>query len=179
MISTLTKATLRAGLATVVVLAAAGGAIAQHTPANPAARHDTTMPMGMRMGMGMGMGRGMGMGMRTRGAMRCPMMGADTVDAAQVSRGDSVFHGRAGGGTCFSCHQQNAKGLPGLAPDLTDGTWIHGDGSLQFIRQTVHMGVAKPKQAAAPMPPMGGAKLSMADIHAVAAYVWSLSQKKG
>lgn len=38
----------------------------------------------------------------------------------QVALGDSIFRGRAAGGTCYVCHQQNARGLPGLAPDLTD-----------------------------------------------------------
>lgn len=36
--------------------------------------------------------------------------------ASLSTRGDSVFHGLAGGGSCFTCHQANAKGLPGLAP---------------------------------------------------------------
>jgi len=97
--------------------------------------------------------------------------------SAPATRGDSVFHGLAGGGTCFTCHQANAKGLAGLAPDLTDDVWLHGDGSLMFIRHTIRMGVPKPKQAAAPMPPMGGANLSMMDLHAVADYVYSLSHK--
>ena len=92
-----------------------------------------------------------------------------------IAFGDSVFHGKAGGGVCFSCHGQDGKGVSGLAPDLTSGKWLHGDGSYTFIVQTVEKGVPQPKQSLGPMPPMGGAKLSAAEVHAVAAYVFSLS----
>jgi mono/diheme cytochrome c family protein len=93
---------------------------------------------------------------------------------ADVSLGDKIFHGRANGGTCFSCHGQNAKGTT-LAPDLTDGKWINTDGSREGIEKIVKNGVAKPKEHQAPMPPMGGAKLTDAQVQAVAAYVFSLS----
>lgn len=96
----------------------------------------------------------------------------------QVALGDSIFHGKAAGGTCFVCHQQNAKGLPGLAPDLTDKKWIHGDGSYAFIVETVKKGVPKPKQAAAPMLPRGGTAMNDAQVAAVAAYVFTLSAPK-
>lgn len=43
--------------------------------------------------------------------------------------GDRIFHGSAVGGTCFTCHGQDAKGTQ-LAPELTDKQWINGDGSL-------------------------------------------------
>jgi mono/diheme cytochrome c family protein len=74
-----------------------------------------------------------------------------------------------------TCHQANAKGIPGLAPDLTDKTWLHGDGSLASIVATIEKGVPKPKQAAAPMLPKGGVNLTSELISAVAAYVYSLS----
>jgi mono/diheme cytochrome c family protein len=93
-----------------------------------------------------------------------------------IALGDSIFKGKAGGGLCYTCHQLNAKGMPGLAPDLTDDKWIHGDGSYDFIVATVAKGVPKPKQAIAPMPPKGGASLTDAQVHAVAAYVYSLSK---
>lgn len=99
-------------------------------------------------------------------------------DPAVIARGDSIFRGRTGGGTCFTCHQMNAKGLPGLAPDLTDNKWLHGDGSYAFIVTTIAKGVPKPKQAAAPMLPRGGTNLNDEQIRAVAAYVYSLSHKK-
>lgn len=102
---------------------------------------------------------------------------ADTTQA-EIALGDSIFHGKAAGGICFTCHQANAKGLPGLAPDLTDRKWLHGDGSLAFIATIVEKGVPKPKEAAAPMVPFGGAKLTPAQVRAVAAYVHSLGKAK-
>lgn len=99
--------------------------------------------------------------------------------ASQIALGDSIFHGKAAGGLCFTCHQPNARGIPGLAPDLTDRSWLHGDGSLAFIERVIEAGVPKPKQAAAPMLPKGGGKLSPEQVRAVAAYVYSLSHPKG
>jgi mono/diheme cytochrome c family protein len=96
----------------------------------------------------------------------------------EIALGDSIFHGKVGGGLCFTCHQPNAKGLPGIAPDLTDDKWLHGDGSYDFIVKTVMNGVPKPKQAVAPMLPKGGANLSDAQVRAVAAYVYSLRKAK-
>jgi mono/diheme cytochrome c family protein len=100
------------------------------------------------------------------------------ITSQQIARGDSIFRGKAAGGTCFTCHQLNAKGLPGLAPDLTDANWIHGDGSYDFIVATIQKGVPKPKQANAPMLPRGGTSLNDGDIRAVAAYVYSLRNAK-
>lgn len=97
--------------------------------------------------------------------------------SAMVALGDSIFHGTAGGGICFTCHGADAKGIQGLGPDLTDTTWLHGDGSLDFIKNIVRNGVPTPKEAAAPMPPMGGATLTPAQVDAVSAYVQSLSRR--
>lgn len=103
-------------------------------------------------------------------------LAADTTFApATIALGDSVFHGRAGGGLCFTCHGPTARGTPGLAPDLTDAKWLHGDGSFAFIAQTVTDGVPKPiERVATPMLPMGGARLTPDQVRAVAAYVYSL-----
>ena len=95
-----------------------------------------------------------------------------------IALGDSIFHGKVAGGMCFGCHGVEGKGTPGLAPDLTSGKWLHGDGSYAFIIKIVEAGVPKPKAAAAPMPPGGGAKLAPAELRAVAAYVFSLSHPK-
>lgn len=97
------------------------------------------------------------------------------VTPALVARGDSIFHGKLLGGSCYSCHQANAKGLPGLAPDLTDASWLDSDGSLAGIARTVTAGVADPRTVPAPMPRCGGATLTPDQARAVAAYVWSLS----
>lgn len=104
-----------------------------------------------------------------------PAAGGASVTPATIALGDSVFHGKAGGGTCYVCHGVDAKGTPGLAPELIKAKWLHGDGSLAFLTGIVQQGVANPKEAPAAMPPMGGAKLSDAQVEAVAAYVYSLN----
>src|SRR3954470_1440939 len=76
--------------------------------------------------------------------------------ATDVTLGDQIFHGRAGGGTCFSCHGQDAKGTA-LAPNLTDREWLDANGSVASIAATIKSGVPKPKKFQAAMPPMGGA----------------------
>lgn len=95
-----------------------------------------------------------------------------------VALGDRIFHGQAGGGTCYACHGQDAKGSA-VGPNLTDGEWLNTDGSLEGITKTVQTGVPAPKKAPAPMPPMGGASLSPEQVRAVAAYVHSLSTGGG
>ncbi len=104
-----------------------------------------------------------------------PAPGPSAITPAMITLGDSVFHGTAGGGTCAVCHGANAKGTPGLAPDLTDAKWLNGDGSYGFIVGVVQKGVAEPKESPAPMPPLGGANLSAEQVRAVAAYVYALS----
>ncbi len=105
--------------------------------------------------------------------------GDTALSPAMIALGDSIFHGRVGGGICFTCHGPTGKGMPGLAPDLTDATWLHGDGSYDFIVKLVTTGVPKPKGVvAAPMLPKGGAKLTPHQVQAVAAYVYSLRNAK-
>lgn len=90
---------------------------------------------------------------------------------AQVS-GKAVFEAK---GMCFACHGKDAKGTP-LAPNLTDAEWLNVDGTLPAIIALIEKGVPKPVKHPAPMPPMGGAKLSREEIEAVAAYVKELSK---
>ena len=103
---------------------------------------------------------------------------SDSITPAMIASGDSIFHGKIGGGTCYVCHGQDAKGTQGLAPDLTNGKWLNGDGSYAFIVNTVQKGVPNPKESPAAMPPMGGANLSGDQVRAVAAYVYSVSRSK-
>ena len=139
---------------------AAGGAVAGSTAA-PGAAAGTTSAAGAP-------------GAAAGGAGAAQGGGAGSITAAEVALGDSIFHGQTAGGTCFTCHGQDAKGTT-LAPDLSDKTWIDGDGTYNYIVERVTTGVPQPKQHPAPMPPMGGASLSQAQVHAVAAYVYSLS----
>jgi mono/diheme cytochrome c family protein len=99
-------------------------------------------------------------------------------DPALIAKGDSVYHGKLGGAICHVCHGQNAKGMPGMGPDLTDGKWLHSDGSLAAIEATIKTGVPKPKASSVVMPPGGGVPLDSVRVRAVAAYVWSLNARK-
>jgi len=101
---------------------------------------------------------------------------ADSLAPAQIARGDSIFHGRLAGGICYTCHGADARGINGIAPNLTDTLWLNGSGSYSFIIELVSRGVPRPKQAIAPMQPMGGARLNAQQIRAVASYVLSLSR---
>ena len=99
-----------------------------------------------------------------------------TATAAQVSAGKTVYEGKSGGAPCISCHGPTAKGVAGLGPDLTDGTWLHGDGSAAFLQSIVKSGVLKPKAGVLTMPPMGGGRLRDEQLTALAAYLVSLRQ---
>ena len=94
-------------------------------------------------------------------------------EAQFVALGDSIYHGQAAGGICYTCHGPDANGTA-LAPDLTDQQWLNGDGNLEFITNVVRNGVQQPKQFPGPMPAFGGT-LNDQQVRAVAAYVYSLS----
>ncbi|HEY0995258.1 MAG TPA: c-type cytochrome [Gemmatimonadaceae bacterium] len=106
-----------------------------------------------------------------------PAGARDTVSKATLLLGEKIFKGVAAHGLCFTCHGANAKGIPGLGPDLTDTVWLHGDGSVAFIRALVKAGVPKAKKSPATMPPYGGSPLVDPQLEAVAQYVHSLSNK--
>lgn len=105
--------------------------------------------------------------------------GTASITPAMIAFGDSIFHGKAGRGTCYVCHGADAKGTPGIAPSLRSGKWLHGDGSYAFIVATVTAGVPKAIQGETPMPPMGGTPFTPAQVRAVSAYVFSLTHPVG
>lgn len=92
------------------------------------------------------------------------------VTAAQIAAGDRIYHG----GTCIACHGGDAKGSA-VGPDLTDATWLWGDGSPAAIAKVISEGVSSPKQYRSAMPAGGGQTLSATDLAALSAYVWSVS----
>ncbi len=92
-----------------------------------------------------------------------------------VERGARLYRGEEGGAGCVGCHGAKGGGSP-LGPDLTDGTWLWSDGSLAGIRRTIEQGVAAPRQYRSPMPALGGGTLDDAQLSALAAFVWGLSQ---
>jgi cytochrome c oxidase cbb3-type subunit 3 len=90
-----------------------------------------------------------------------------------IAQGDSIFHKT---GNCYACHGANAQGLVG--PNLTDSTWIHGDGSYDFIVATVIKGIPKEEsKSGIVMPPRGGSTITDDQVKQVAAYIYSLSHK--
>lgn len=98
---------------------------------------------------------------------------APAVTPALIARGDTVFHGS---GNCYACHGAKAEGLVG--PNLTDAEWIHSKGTYEEIVTQINKGVSKEEsKSGVPMPPKGGAAISEDDVKAVAAYIYSLSQK--
>ena len=76
------------------------------------------------------------------------------------------------------CHGASAKGSP-LGPDLTNGKWRWGDGSVPSIAATITKGVPQPKDYRSGMPPMGGAQLTPTDVLALADYIWALNHQNG
>jgi mono/diheme cytochrome c family protein len=94
-----------------------------------------------------------------------------------LALGDSIFHGLVAAGSCQGCHGPDAKGATGIGANLTDTVWLHSDGSLEGIHNTVKSGVMEPKESSSIMLPMGGAPLNSEQLRAVVAYVYSLSHK--
>lgn len=99
-----------------------------------------------------------------------------SITPAMIALGDSIFHGRIGASSCQACHGAGGK-TGAAAPDLTDGEWLHSDGSYEGIANTIKAGVMSPKQFSSVMPPYGGVMLPDDRWRAVAAYVYSVSHK--
>lgn len=97
-----------------------------------------------------------------------------TITPQELALGDSLFHGLIGATSCQACHGPDGKGGT-VAPDLTDATWLHSDGSYGAIYKQIETGVMQPKQYMGVMPPFGGAPLTPEKHRAVAAYVYRLS----
>ena len=71
---------------------------------------------------------------------------------------------------CGACHGQDGKGMLAVgAPNLTDDVWLHGYGEAAILAM-VNGGKTN-------VMPAQGDKFSTAQIHVLAAYVWSLSNK--
>ena len=100
----------------------------------------------------------------------------DGATPQMVALGNRVFHGQVGGASCTGCHGANGTGSP-LGPSLTSQEWLWSDGSFAGILKVIKDGVPQPKRFRSPMPPMGGAQLSDAQVSALAAYVWGLSHQ--
>ena len=78
--------------------------------------------------------------------------------------------GKASFGACAACHGMDGKGNTALgAPNLTDGVWLHGWGEEAVVR-AINKGFSNQMPAQA-------TKLTESQIHVLAGYVWSLSNR--
>jgi mono/diheme cytochrome c family protein len=110
-----------------------------------------------------------------RPATEAPAAPADLpegVTQADYEEGRRLFTGQGG---CHACHGPQATGTA-LGPDLTDAEWLNAaEPTMDEIMRVIREGVAQPVRYPAPMPPMGGARLTDAQIHALAAYILALN----
>ncbi len=95
------------------------------------------------------------------------------VTAEMVNAGAAAWPTQA----CIACHGPDAHGVTMLGPNLTDGTWLHSDGSFESIKTQIVNGVPQPKEAAGPMLPRGGTAIDDAMVANLAAYIWAISHK--
>ena len=87
-------------------------------------------------------------------------------DSVKASLGKSKF------GACAACHGVDGKGNQAIgAPNLTDDIWLHGWGENAIVAMINNGKVNQ-------MPAQEG-KLTESQIHVLASYVWSLSNKPG
>jgi mono/diheme cytochrome c family protein len=94
------------------------------------------------------------------------------VTQQDFDEGRRLFTGQGG---CHACHGPQAQGTQ-LGPDLTDDQWLNvTEPTMDEVMRVIREGVAQPVQYPAPMPPMGGARLTDAQIHALAAYIMALN----
>ncbi|MDR0786613.1 MAG: cytochrome c [Gemmatimonadota bacterium] len=95
------------------------------------------------------------------------------VTQAMVEEGQQLF-----GTVCVACHGPGGAGSA-AAPQLSDSQWLNISGSYSEIAALIQSGVPKPKQFAAPMPPLGGGNFNAQQVQALAAYVFALSHQEG
>ena len=74
---------------------------------------------------------------------------------------------------CAFCHGRDAEGSK-AAPRLRNADWIDADGSYGSIIRVVINGVPHPRAFPSPMLPYGGERMTLNEVRAVAAYVYSL-----
>jgi mono/diheme cytochrome c family protein len=101
-----------------------------------------------------------------------PMDLPEGITQEDYEEGRRLFTGQGG---CAACHGPQATGTA-LAPDLTDDQWLNAaEPTMDEIMRVIREGVAQPVQYPAPMPPMGGARLNDAQVHALAAYILAIN----
>jgi len=89
-------------------------------------------------------------------------LSASPHDSLRAALGKSKF------ATCAACHGADGKGNQALgAPNLTDKIWLHGYGENAIIAMVNN---GKVNQM-----PLQAEKLTPAQIHVLASYVWGMS----
>jgi len=88
------------------------------------------------------------------------------VDPLSARQGQAIYAGKGG---CYDCHTNDAKGDAAIgAPDLTDATWLYGDGG----RAAVIYSITHGRQG---MCPAQAGRLSPLRLREVSLYVYALS----
>lgn len=95
------------------------------------------------------------------------LSGIVTGESIRAQRGKEVF-GTAG---CTACHGAEGKGNIGLAPNLTDKTWLYGSSEATVIET-----ITKGRQNRMPA---FGEFLGPDKVHLLTAYVYGLNASKG
>jgi mono/diheme cytochrome c family protein len=110
-----------------------------------------------------------------RPAMEQPGVAMDLpegITQEDFEEGRRLFTGQGG---CHACHGPQAAGTQ-LGPNLTDSEWLNvEEPTMEEVTRVIREGVAQPVRYPAPMPPMGGARLTDPQIHALAAYIMGLN----
>jgi cytochrome c oxidase cbb3-type subunit III len=83
------------------------------------------------------------------------------VDQASLGEAKAIFAQR-----CTPCHGEHAQGV--IGPNLTDGYWLHGSGTLMDIHKTISEGVPAKGM------PTWRMQLSAVQVRKLAAFIGSL-----
>ncbi len=93
-------------------------------------------------------------------------LSGQTVDADKVAKGKTKFDG-----ICMACHTPAGTGMAAVgAPNLTDDVWLYGSKKAELLETL--------KNGRQGVMPAHGDFLGEAKVHLLAAYVYSLSDKK-
>jgi cytochrome c oxidase cbb3-type subunit 3 len=84
-----------------------------------------------------------------------------SADAARVEKGKALFPL-----ACAACHGPEGKGQVGVAPNLSDKTWLYGSSEEEIIKGVTHGRVNRM--------PAWGDFLGEAKVHLLTAYVYGL-----
>lgn len=97
------------------------------------------------------------------------------VTAEKIKMGEELYTSAG----CAACHGPDAKGKAGMTADMTDGEWKFAEGGkFEALVAAIKDGLGADKTGGMPMPAATAREMTDAQIEALAAYTWSLNQKK-